>query len=424
MASKKIVVLGGGFAGLWSAVGAARKLDELKVSSDDVEVILVNRDEFHGIRVRNYETDITDARLPLDTVLRPIGVTRVEGNVAGIDLQNASVTINSNDDEQRLCFDRLVFALGSQLVRPNIPGLADHSFDVDTYRGAARLENHLQRLPNLPASTSQWTAVVVGGGLTGIEIACEMGTRLRAIQPQENSSHDVRVILVDHKPWIGSDMGDSARPVIDEALKQLGVETRVGVRVVAMDENSIALSSSEIIPAATVIWCAGVRANPLTSQFPVTLDGVGRLPVDEYLRVREISNVFAAGDSAAALLDASHRSVMSCQHSRPMGRFAGHNVVCDLLGQPMLPLHIDWYVTVLDLGPWGAVYTTGWDRTVFAQGAAAKTTKQEINHRRIYPPMDGNREAILAAAAPVVQAPPARGSQEATGCKSGTAVSE
>ena len=89
-----------------------------------------------------------------------------------------------------------------------------------------------------------------------------------------------------------------------------------------------------------------------------------------------------------------------------MGRFAGHNVACDLLGRPMLPLSVDWYVTCLDLGPWGAVYTEGWDRRVAAKGAAAKRTKEIINRQRIYPPRSGDRREILDAAAPIVQRPP------------------
>ena len=72
----------------------------------------------------------------------------------------------------------------------------------------------------------------------------------------------------------------------------------------------------------------------------------------------------------------------------------------------MLPLNIDWYVTCLDLGPWGAVYTQGWDRQVAAKGAAAKRTKEIINRQRIYPPRSRNRREILDAAAPVVQTPP------------------
>ena len=181
---------------------------------------------------------------------------------------------------------------------------------------------------------------------------------------------------------------------------------RLGIDVVSISPAGMTLKSGEEIPAATVVWCAGIRANPLTELFPVERDRFGRIPVDELMRVRGVPNVFAAGDAAWAMMDDRHVSVMSCQHGRPMGRFAGHNVVCDLFGLPMLPLHIARYVTVLDLGPWGAVYTEGWDRHVVTKGEAAKKTEQLINGQRIYPPLTRNRHEILAAAAPVVQEPP------------------
>jgi NADH dehydrogenase len=122
--------------------------------------------------------------------------------------------------------------------------------------------------------------------------------------------------------------------------------------------------------------------------------------------------VFAAGDVASAQMDDEHRSVMSCQHGRPMGRFAGYNVIGDLLGAPMLSLQIPWYVTVLDLGPAGAVYTEGWDRRVVSRGAEAKATKQVINGQRIYPPLTRDRAALLAAAAPGLQDAPTYGDGE------------
>jgi NADH:ubiquinone reductase (H+-translocating) len=406
MSVPRIIVLGGGFAGLWSAVGAARKLGELGKGPDAVEVTLVNRDAFHSIRVRNYESDLSGIRVPLDDVLEPVGVRRVEGEALGIDPSGRTIRINTANGRQTLAYDRLVFAPGSQLVRPNISGLAEGAFDVDTYNGAARLNDHLQSLPERPESPEQYTVVVVGAGLTGVETASEMPGRLRAILDHSAIKRPIRVILADHKPHVGSDMGESARPVIEEALASLGVETRVGIEVVAVGPTGITLKTGEEIRAATVVWCAGMRASPLTRFFPVELDRFGRLPVDEYLRVKGVAGVFAAGDVAASMMDNDHGSVMSCQHGRPMGRFAGHNVVCDLFGLPMLPLHIDWYVTVLDLGPWGAVYTQGWDRHVVSKGEAAKKTKQIINRQRIYPPLTRDRAEILAAAAPVVQNPP------------------
>jgi NADH dehydrogenase len=264
----------------------------------------------------------------------------------------------------------------------------------------------LQSLPSRPESPGQFTVVVVGAGLTGIEAGTEMPGRLRALLAQAQGTRPWRVILADHNPHVGSDMGESARPVIEEALAALGIETRLGVDIVAIRPAGITLGSGEEIPAATVVWCAGMRANPLTRLIPVEHDRLGRIPVDQYMRVKGVTNVFAAGDVASAMMADGHVSVMSCQHGRPMGRFAGHNVVCDVFGLPMLPLHIDWNVTVLDLGPWGAVYTEGWDRHVVTKGEAAKS-KQAINCHRIYPPLTRDRQAILAAAAPVVQQPPA-----------------
>jgi NADH:ubiquinone reductase (H+-translocating) len=404
-----IVVLGAGFAGLWSAVGAARALDEFGVGRDDVRVTIVNRDGWHAIRVRNYEADLGQVRIALEDVLEPIGIDRITGEVAGIDFANRQVACITGGTRQLLDYDRLVFALGSQLVRPEIRGLTEYAFDVDTYETAARLNAHIGGLPEQSPSPGQHTALVVGAGLTGIEVATELPGKLRtAFARAGRAAESPRVVLADHRPVIGSDMGAEACRVIDAALASIGVETRVGVSISEIDATGAKLSTGEKIPAATIVWCAGMRANPLTGQFPVKRDRFGRIPVDQFMKVEGMDATFAAGDVAGAVLDDRHASVMSCQHARPMGRFAGHNAVCDLLDKPMLPLRIDWYVTCLDLGPWGAVYTEGWDRRVVATGAAAKRTKQVINCERIYPPRSANPRQILDAAAPIVQAPPPR----------------
>jgi NADH dehydrogenase len=163
-----------------------------------------------------------------------------------------------------------------------------------------------------------------------------------------------------------------------------------------------------VIPTATVVLCTGLRASPIAELLPVARDQWGRLPVNSHLKVEALDGVFAAGDVAVAKVDDENVSMMSCQHSRPMGKFAGHNVVCDLLGLPMLPLRTSLYVTVLDLGTQGAVYTQGWDRRLVSQGNAAKRTKTVINTERVYPPLTGDMAEILAAGAPEVHPPPAR----------------
>lgn len=393
----QVLVIGSGFAGLWAALGAARRLDELAVPAGTVGITVLSAKPFHDIRVRNYEGDLSDCRIPLADVLDPAGVAHVTGEVTGIDTDARRVTMATG---QTYSYDRLVLASGSRVAKPDLPGLRDFSFDVDTYDGAIKLQHHLQGLAEgrsglSPAATA--TVVVVGAGLTGIETACELPSRLR------DMGMTPRVVLVDHNPFVGSDMGASARPVIEKALADNGIDIKTGVGVAAVSPDGVSLSSGEQLATAAVVWCAGMRANSLTEQLPAARDRLGRVEVDHYLRVLGVPAMFAAGDVAAAHMDDEHLSVMSCQHGRPMGRYAGYNVISDLFDQPMLALRIPWYVTVLDLGPAGAVYTEGWDRMVVSHGAEAKTTKQIINTRRIYPPLTGSRADLLAAAAPELQ---------------------
>ncbi|MDT5260901.1 MAG: hypothetical protein QOD10_5981 [Mycobacterium sp.] len=396
-----VVVIGSGFAGLWAALGAVRRLDELAVPPGTVDITVLSAKPFHDVRVRNYETDLSACRIALADLLDPVGVAHVATEVTAIDTDARTVTTSGG---ATYGFDRLVLASGSRVLTPAVPGLREFGFDVDTYDAALALQQHLRGLANDPRTPAAVTVVVVGAGLTGIEAACELPKRLRALFSR--ASVTPRVILVDRNPRVGSDMGASARPVIERALSDNGVETRTGVSVAAVSERAVLLSSGEQLPAATVVWCAGMRASSLTEQLPVARDRLGRVEVDDYLRVIGVPGVFAAGDVAAARMDDEHLSVMSCQHGRPMGRYAGYNVISDLFDEAMLALRIPWYVTVLDLGPAGAVYTEGWDRVVVSEGAAAKVTKQTINTRRIYPPLTGNRVELLAAAAPELQARP------------------
>ncbi|WP_025032031.1 NAD(P)/FAD-dependent oxidoreductase [Bradyrhizobium sp. DOA9] len=398
----RIVVLGAGFAGLWAAIGAARKREEIGASDRDIEIRLVDRNPYHNIRVRNYEADLAEVALPLAQLLDPIGVSHGVGEVEAIDPARHEISLVTSAGAETLPYDRLVLALGSELMRPNIPGLAAHGFDVDTYAAALRLEDHLASLARSAPSPGHSTVIVVGAGFTGIEVAAEMPDRLA----RAGITGSRRIILVDPNPSVGASIGALARPVIETALASLDVETRPGVRVASIEAAGLRLTSGEFIPAQTVIWCGGMRASPLAASFPGGRDRLGRLLVDPFMRLADVGGVFAAGDVASSVVDGLHPTVMSCQFARPMGRFAGHNAVADLVGLPMLPLRIDWYVTVLDLGAWGALYTEGWDREVRTTGAAAKATKQTINRKRIYPPLSGRKDELFAAAAPTVQAPP------------------
>ena len=394
----RLVIIGAGFAGMYAALSAARLRDIKGVSPAKLEIALVAPEPTLVVRPRLYEPKPETLTAPLLDVLKAIEVAYVQGRAETIDTKARSVGIVTAEGENKtLSYDRLVVATGSRLFRPNIPGLAEHGFSVDQLDDAIALDKHLHGLAARPASQARDTVVVAGGGFTGIEAATEMPARLRAILGKE-AKH--RVIIVDRNNAIAPDMGAGPRPVIEDALRQLGVETRLGAGVAALDESSVTLTSGERIESATVIWAAGIRAAPLTQQVPGERDNFGRLLVDRDLRVAGVPGVFATGDAAkAACDDAGNYALMSCQHATRMGAFAGNNAAAELLGAPTTPDHQKAYVTCLDLGEAGALFTRGWERKVEMVGAVAKKTKQEINTVWIYPPR-AERAAALASADP------------------------
>ncbi|MDF2619989.1 MAG: FAD-dependent pyridine nucleotide-disulfide oxidoreductase [Xanthobacteraceae bacterium] len=394
----RLVIIGAGFAGMYAALSAARLRDLQGVSPEELEIELVAPQPTLVVRPRLYEPKPETLTAPLLPVLEEIDVRYVQGTAETVDTRSNTVGIVTGGGERRtLAYDRLVLATGSRLFRPDIPGVAEHVFSVDQLDDAVALDRHLHALARRPASATRDTVVVAGGGFTGIEAATEMPTRLRTILGDKAA---IRVVIVDRNDAIAPDMGAGPRPVIENALRKVGVETRLGAGVASVDAGGVTLAGGERIESATVIWAAGMRAAPLTQQIPAERDNSGRLLVDRALRVPGVGGVFATGDAAkAACDDVGNYALMSCQHATRMGAFAGHNAAAELLGAPTIPYHQEAYVTCLDLGDAGALFTRGWDRQVEFVGAEAKKMKQEINTVWIYPPR-AQRDVALASAEP------------------------
>ncbi|MGY4431862.1 NADH dehydrogenase [Bradyrhizobium sp. F1.13.1] len=394
----RLIIIGAGFAGMYAALSAARLREIRGVSPQDLQIALVSPEPTLVVRPRLYEPEPETLTAPLLDVLEAIDVDYIQGSAETINTEARTVQITpAKGARKTLSYDRLVVTTGSRLFRPNIPGLAEHGFSVDSLDDAVALDKHLHGLAKRPAVNGRDTVVVAGGGFTGIEAATEIPARLREIL---GPNARTRVVIVDRNTAIAPDMGAGARPIIEEALRKVGVETRLGAGVAALDESGVTLSSGEHIETETVIWAAGIRAAPLTGQIPAERDNFGRLLVDRCLQVPGVQGVFAAGDAArAACDDEGNYALMSCQHATRMGAFAGNNAAAELLGVPTRPYHQKAYVTCLDLGEAGALFTRGWERKVELVGDVAKKTKREINTVWIYPPK-AERALALASADP------------------------
>ncbi|KAE8376378.1 hypothetical protein BDV26DRAFT_235643 [Aspergillus bertholletiae] len=393
---QRIVVIGTGFAGMWSALAARRLIDLHGGKATGIEVTVVSPEPTLVIRPRLYESGAKNMSAALGDLFRVTGIQYVQGTVETICTPERLVKVVDQDGVRSdLAYDRLVLAAGSRLRRPNIPGLREHAFSIDQIGEAAEFEAHLHSLASRPPSPARNTVVVGGGGFTGIEIAAELPQRLRSIFGQDT---DVRVVIIEKATEIGPELGANPRPVIVQALTEQGVEMKLGAAIMSVDDKGVVTTSGERIESLSVLWTAGVEASPLTQQIPGMKDGCGRLHVDEDLRALSAKDIFVAGDTALAKTDGNgNYSMMSCQHASRLGRFAGHNAAADLLNAATKPYSQPMYVTCLDLGPWGAVVTEGWERTVKCKASVAKPIKESINRVVIYPPIADRAEAFAAA---------------------------
>ncbi|MGW0808106.1 NAD(P)/FAD-dependent oxidoreductase [Nonomuraea sp. NPDC002799] len=383
-----ILVVGGGFAGVWSAAAAARVRE---TSGADLSITLIAPGDDLVMRPRLYEADPHELSVPLHRILQPIGVEHVAATVSGID--TASRTVRADDQNGRshtFGYQRLILAAGSTLRQADVVG-AEFLHNVDTLQAAVALDRHLHELPDHPGSR---TVVVVGAGFTGIEVATEMVDRLAGLSAHRERP---RVVLVERADEIGPEMGAGPRPAITAALADLGVEVRLGQAVTSIEPGVVRFTDGSELPAHTVVWTAGMQASPLTGQIEGRRDTLGRLYVDGHLAVPEAPGVYAAGDTAAAAADAGHLVLQSCQHAIPLGKYAGHNAVADLLGLPQAVFEAAPYATCVDLGRAGAVLTSGWERTVQSIGETAKQRKMATNRERIYPPVDDAAEILRVA---------------------------
>ncbi|MDU5691903.1 MAG: NAD(P)/FAD-dependent oxidoreductase [Citrobacter freundii] len=372
---KQILIVGAGFAGMWAALSAARLADKHQQA---IDITVIAPQPELRVRPRFYESAVHTLVAPLQPLFDVTGVNFLQGHVEQILPDSKEVSWkDANGDIHLRRYDRLVLASGSHVNRDAVTGAAEHAFDLDQLESAAVLEQHINDLALHPESEARNTVVVCGGGFTGIEMALELPGRLREILGADAKT---RVVVVERGTQPGGRWSQELRDVIIEASAELGVEWLVNAEVECVDASGVTLKDGQVISSQTVIWTVGVQANSLTAQINAPRDRQGRLHVNANLQVVGHDDIYATGDVAyAATDDKGNHALMTCQHAILLGKFAGNNAAADLLNQ-------ENYVTCLDLGAWGAVYSEGWDQQVKLTRAEAKKLKVSIVSELIYPP--------------------------------------
>ena len=236
----RLVIIGAGFAGMYAALSAARLRDIQGVSPEELEIALVAPEPTLVVRPRLYEPKPETLTAPLLDVLKAIDVIYVQGSAETIDTKSRTVASRPPRDARRasptIAWSWPPAAGCSVRIFPASPSTGSVSTHLDD---AMALDKHLHALAGQPAMNGRDTVVVAGGGFTGIEAATEMPSRLREILGKDAKT---RVIIVDRNKAIAPDMGEGPRPVIEDALRKLGVETRLGAGVASLDKSGVTLS--------------------------------------------------------------------------------------------------------------------------------------------------------------------------------------
>jgi len=391
---KQLLIVGGGFAGLKAALSAAY---EIKENDGDVEITLISDNDFLVIRPRLYQANPAEMKVPLQPTLDPIGVNFIQGRVKEIDTAGKTIAISITKHlTTEVRYDRLILAAGSVLQTLPVSDIEKHSWNIDSYETAVAFDDHLLKVARLPKLPGHNRFVIIGGGMTGIELATELRSRLRAHADQATADA-AEILLIDQAHSIGPLPAETTAEIFEQALQDAKVTVMLGRTLSEITPTSVTLDNGEEIETASVVITAGMRANPLTDLLNRDQDQFGRLTVDGSLKVNETTDIYAAGDIASAHIDADKLALMSCQHAMPMGAHAGYNAARDLMDLPPRAYEQPNYVNCIDLGESGGVLTKGWDRELAMSGPDAKDLKRKINEDFIYPP-SGDAAEILAKA--------------------------
>jgi NADH dehydrogenase len=352
MKKTKIVIAGGGFAGLY----AAKYLDKRLARRPDIEVTLIARENFILFTPMLHEVaagDLAPGDIvnPLRRILRHVNV--IEADVTDVDLSARKIRcVHGLDrDELEFDFDHLLLALGSETNFFDNAGIRDWAVTMKNLSDAALLRNRVvafleeASLETDAAVRRQWlTFVIAGGGFAGAETAGAVNDFVRETAKfyPRLADEEIRVVVIHPGDYLLPELGEELGRYAERKMRERKVEVIKGARVANYDGWVVTLNNGLSIPAATLVWTAGVKASLVVAALPFPKEK-GRIIADEYLQVRGFSGLWTAGDCAAVPdgyeIASAARTFFppTAQHGMREAIVAAKNIERTILGQPLQP---------------------------------------------------------------------------------------
>ena len=339
--TKRILILGGGFAGLY----AAMEFEKTLARDPGVEITLINRDNFSLFTPMLHEVAASD--LDPTTIVNPIRkmLRRVHlfaGEVQSINLSQKQIVVSHGFDHHRhsLTYDHVVIGLGSITNFYGLPGLEGRGLTMKSLGDAIRLRNHL--IEHLEEADSECVKkknallsfVVAGGGFAGVETVASLNDFVRDALPSYSHLREdmLRVTLVHPGAVILPELGEKLGAYAQKKLIERGVEIRVNTKVSAVSPHAIELSDGTTIESDTLVWTAGTSPNPLLQELPCKKEH-GRIVVNQFMEVAGWPGVWALGDCAAIPDNTTGKPYPpTAQHALRQGKVLAQNICAEIRG--------------------------------------------------------------------------------------------
>ncbi|HYE64495.1 MAG TPA: NAD(P)/FAD-dependent oxidoreductase [Pyrinomonadaceae bacterium] len=356
----RILIVGGGFGGLFTALGLTDAGEVTLISTEDHFLFTPMLYEYLSGEVEAWHIAPHYKEL-LDERIRFI-----RGEVAELDLPAREVAIKGR--ERRLAYDILVLAVGGISNYWNIEGAAEYAMPFRKIAHADALRRRMvEALDHVPPDIAPQDArraltfVVVGAGASGVELSTKMADLLRDAFKRRALPGEPRVMVIEMGDRTVPGMGDEIRAFVDEALRESRVEVHTSTRVLRVARDGVTFEHEgerTELKAAAVVWTAGVRINPLIERLDLEKDRRGLLLVEPTLQTLRYENVFALGD-LAYYPDASPRLAGTAQLAYQQAGLAASNVRALLAGRKLKTEHFEELGEAVSLGTQRAAVLAG-----------------------------------------------------------------
>ncbi|MHC1693167.1 MAG: FAD-dependent oxidoreductase [Sphaerochaetaceae bacterium] len=302
MDKKRIVILGGGYAGVHAAKKLHKAFHKLQ---DKVEITLIDRHRHHILmtelhEVAGHRVDEASVKISFDRIFSGKMVHVVQDEIKTIDFKDQ--ILHGVDSDYP--YDQLLISTGAEATDFNIPGVKEHSFYLWSLSDALRIRQHIQdivkaaSLERDPGKRAQMlTFVVAGGGFTGVELVGELIEWLPLLCKQNGIDYsEVRLINAEALGNILNMLPEGPRQKAIDYMKKKGVEIRLNSLIVKVDADGLTIKDGTVIQTKTLVWTCGIRGSQFCSSLPLTDGKVGRKAVNEFMRSPDYPNVYLAGD--------------------------------------------------------------------------------------------------------------------------------